>query len=80
MIYKSLNLQRLFSIRKIQIIRWNAIKTEKAKFHKRYPFLLPKSYKDHTEIPPPVIKNNLPSANVNCQVIVYFVVIITFKV
>ena len=62
------------SLKKIGIYRWNAIKTEKAKFNKRYPFLLPKSYKRmgfEPEIPPQVIKNNLPSANVNCQVIIY---------
>ena len=56
------------------VYRWNAIKTEKAKFHKRYPFLLPKSYKRmgfEPEIPPQIIKNNLPSANVNCQVNVH---------
>ena len=64
----------LFYMHYKHVTRWNAIKTEKAKFHKRYPFLLPKSYKDRdgrSEIPPPVIKSSLPSANVNCQVSAY---------
>ena len=55
--------------------RWNAIKTEKAKFNKRYPFLLPKSYKHGallTDVPPVAIKRDLPSFNVDCQVIYTF--------
>lgn len=59
--------------------RWNAIKTEKAKFNPRYPFLLPRPYEfDHQLFDlPRVLSGQRPlSSVVNCQVGVRYVCII----
>ena len=47
------------------LFRWNAIKSEKAKFQERYPFLIPQSYERLYDIPA-VLKT--PSSSVNSQV------------
>jgi len=49
------------------IQRWNAIKTEKAKFHSSYPYLIPKSYQ--SGLPPPIVLKTAPGANVQSQVL-----------
>ena len=48
------------------VFRWNAIKTEKAKFNKQYPFLFPKSYENLYDVP--IILRKHRAENVNCQV------------
>jgi len=53
-------------------IRWNVVKSEKAKFYPKYPFLIPKPYSsvkyDHPEIETYFAKSNYPNFKVNCQV------------
>ena len=51
------------------LFRWNAIKTEKAKFSKQYPYLVPRSYANSCRKPPAFSSIHLKTAaNVKCQV------------
>jgi phospholipase D1/2 len=49
------------------IQRWNAIKSEKAKYNPNYPFLFPRPYSSEGLYDVPEILKS-PSSNVNCQV------------
>jgi len=52
------------------IQRWNAIKTEKAKFSKQYPYLVPRSYANSCRKPPAFSSIHLKTAaHVKCQVL-----------
>ena len=54
------------------IQRWNAVKSEKAKFNSDYPFLVPKSYVDVYDIDREVFsrrKGQRRGSTVNCQVL-----------
>ena len=48
--------------------RWNAIKTEKAKFQPSYPFLIPRPYDCLYDFPD-VLKGKGKASHVNCQVL-----------
>ena len=53
------------------LFRWNAIKTEKAKFSKQYPYLVPRSYANSCRKPPAFSSSSIhlkTAANVKCQV------------
>ena len=50
------------------IQRWNAVKTEKARFHTGFPYLIPKAYQSFQE-PTTLLKNCHRSPRVKCQVV-----------
>ena len=52
------------------IQRWNAVKTEKARHHSGFPYLIPKAYANFT--PPPTVLNersHFRGPRVKCQVL-----------